>query len=222
MRLQWQLGIGAGKAMVAAALGGVVALSAADPTLISPPNQLAADAPEWRELGARMEQRGEVQADFEERRYFSFRQEPVVLRGEVRVSAEHGLSLHYLWPEARTLIIDDRGMIVREAGGRVSRPPDPRAAAANAALRQILSFDFQALHERFELYGRHDGINWSLALVPRDAGMRRVLGEIFVDGIAEAVRRIELRRSARQHVDIAIGPPAPMALSDEEAARFFR
>ncbi len=208
--------------MALAALGAAPGWSATDPGLIAPANQLAAEEPGWRELGRRIAQRGDVRADFEERRFFAVRRDPIVLQGEVRVSATRGLSLHYTAPEVRTVIIDDAGMVVRGAGGQAAPPPDPRAAAANSALRHILGFNFPALHENFELYGRRSGDHWSLALVPRDPGVQRVLGEIFVDGDAESVRRIELRRSARQHVDIVIGPPAPLALAPEDAARFFR
>ena len=58
-----------------------------------------------------------------------------------------------------------------------------------------------------ELYGRREGEVWSLGLVPRDSGVRRAIGSILVSGEDDAVRRIELRRSAKQHIDMATAPP---------------
>src|SRR6185436_10874432 len=112
-----------------------VALRAADQSLIAAERQLVPDAPEWRELGERFARRTDTTADFEERRFFPFRKEPTVLKGEVRVSPARGLSLHYTAPEERTMIIDERGMVLREGSGRESPPPDPRANAANDAMR---------------------------------------------------------------------------------------
>lgn len=202
---------------------GVAALSAGEPTLIAPENRLAAETPEWRELTARFARRGDVAAEFEEKRHFPFRAAPIALRGEVRVSRERGLSLHYAPPQERTLIIDAQGMLIREPAGGNSVPPDPRANAANDALRHVLAFNFDALATGYELYGRREGEAWSLGLVPRDPGVRRAIGNILVSGEGDAVRRIELRRSAKQHIDIVIAPPRPAAaFSAQELAKYFR
>jgi hypothetical protein len=198
-------------------------LPAAMPTLVVPENRLTPEAPEWQELAGRFALRGDATADFAETRFFPFRKEPVALRGEVRVSAARGLSLHYTEPPARTVIIDAMGMLIRDAAGRDSAPADPRANAANEALLHVLRFDFGRLAEGFELYGRRQGEAWSLALVPKDNGVRRAIGDILVDGEGDSVRRIELRRSARQRIDIEIRPPRPAAaFTAEEEKRFFR
>jgi hypothetical protein len=55
-----------------------------------------------------------------------------------------------------------------------------------------------------ELYGRREGEVWSLGLVPRDPGVRRAIGSILVSGADDAVRRIELRRRAKQPIDMAL------------------
>ncbi|MDO8541458.1 MAG: outer membrane lipoprotein carrier protein LolA [Opitutaceae bacterium] len=203
-------------------LAAVVAQAAAAPPLIAPQFRLEADPPAWRELAARFARRTDTTASFEERRYFPFRKEPVVLVGDVRVSPVHGLSLHYTSPDERTMILDDHGLLVREASGQAA-PLDPRAAAAVGPLRSILRFDFAELAAGYELYGRRAGETWSLGLVPRDATLRRALGDIFVEGEADTVRRIELRRSAKQHIDIVMAAPQPAAsFTPEERRRFFR
>ena len=179
--------------------------------------------PAWAALAAGLGRQRSVTAPFTENRWFPFRQTPTVLAGEARVSAAHGLSLHYLEPTERTVIIDDRGMLVRTPEGDRPAPSDPRTDTANAALLQVLRLNLAALAESFELHGRRDGAAWQLALVPRDAELRRTLGEIDVAGEGDDVRRIELRRSAVQRVEILIGPPRSTApFTPAELARFFR
>lgn len=213
---------------VAIALGCALAaltLRAAEepPPLIAPANRLAADAPAWQDLGRKFAHQPDTLANFEEQRVFPFRREAVVLKGEVRVSGARGLSLHYTAPEERTIVVDEKGILVREGAGQKSPPADPRAAAANQALLLVLRFDFAALEKSFEVYGRRDGDVWSLGLVPRDDAVRKAIGDIHVGGDGAAVRRIELRRSAKQHIDILIEPPrATTPFSAEDLARFFR
>ncbi len=191
--------------------------------LISPTHRLPPEAPAWRDLVERFQRQPDTLADFEEARFFPFRKEPTRLRGEVRFSRQHGLSLHYLSPEERTVIMDDQGMTLREPSGRTVPPPDPRANAANAAMRHILRFDFAAMERDFEVYGRRLGDAWSLALVPRAKSMRNAIGDMFVDGTGTAVQRIELRRSAKQHIDIVMsGLRPPQTFTADEVKRFFR
>lgn len=188
---------------------------------IDPQNLLAPDAPEWRPWAEEIARQPDLVAEFVERRHFPFRKEPVVLAGEVRVSRARGLSLHYTAPERRIVILDSQGVLVRDAAGQ-SAPPDPRAAAANAALLHILRFDLAALAREFELYGRREQEAWSLALVPRVAALRRAIGNIHVGGAGPAVRTIELRRSAKQHIDIEISASRAATFSPEEIQRYFR
>jgi hypothetical protein len=215
-RSKWFLGV--------VALACIAAAHAEDPPpLIIEANRLAVDAPDWRDLAEKFSRQPDITADFEERRVFPFRKEPVVLEGEVRVSRNHGLSLHYTAPEERTMILDDRGMLLRDAAGAKAPPPDPRATAANEALLLVLRFDFAGLEKKFDLYGRREGDVWSLGLVARDATVRKAIGDIHVGGEGATVRRIELRRSAKQHIDIVIAAPrGTTAFSEEEVKRYFR
>jgi hypothetical protein len=161
----------------------------------------------WDDLARMVAAQSEVTADFTEHRYFPFRKIPVVLTGVSRVSAARGLSLQYLTPTERLVILDSEGMLLRDATGDSTPPADPRGDAANRALRHVLRLDFPALAQDFELLGRRAGDRWSLVLVPRADDLRRTLGRISVDGEAGLVRRIELRRSALQSVEILISPP---------------
>lgn len=203
---------------------GVRALAASSDPLIDARYRLTPDAPEWRALAESFGRRPDTVTDFEERRFFSVRKEPIVLKGEVRVSPRRGLSLHYISPEERMMIIDEGGLVLRDSNGRDSPPADPRTNVVNEALRHILRLDFAALAPNFELYGRQaEGATWFLALVPRAKAVRGAIGDILVQGENDVVRRIELRRSARQHVDIVMAAPHPAAeFTAEELKRYFR
>lgn len=195
----------------------------ATPTLVAPPNLIDPAAAEWKDLAATLANRPDTLADFVERRRFSFKKQPVELTGEVRVSRAHGLSLHYLKPEERIVVLDEKGMRVQAAPGSAAPAADPRAEAASAALLDALRLDLPALAGRFEIYGRRDGGTWVFALVPREAALRRGIERITIEGAGAVVNRIELRHSAKQTIEILLSPPrATVPFTAEEVARFFR
>jgi glycosyltransferase involved in cell wall biosynthesis len=180
-------------------------------------------APAWAELLAAFAARHDSLAQFTERRHFPFRKQPVELTGTVRVSKQHGLSLQYVTPEARIVIFDDRGVVLRDARGDRSPPADPRAAAANAALAAVLRFDFPSLEKDFSVAGRREGSRWQLLFSPRTDAIRRTMGEIRVAGEGAHVTAIELRRTERQFIEITMhGNESRDAFSAEELARYFR
>src|SRR5688572_6121651 len=153
--------------------------------LVSPETRLTnpAEDPAWRELFARLAASKTQQSTFEERRYFPFRKAPVVLQGEIRIIPELGLSLRYLQPEPRILIIDKKGLLMRdETGQERVAPDDNRAQAATTALVNVLRFDFEALKKEFDVHGRHDGATWTLAFAPRDPTFANLLGILTVGG----------------------------------------
>jgi hypothetical protein len=211
---------------LALALAGILAATVrADDTAAptGPDHRLAPDDPGWGELAGDLRRQASVTADFTEERWFPFKRTPTVLHGEVRVSAEHGLSLHYLDPGEQIVIIDERGSLLRSPAGDRAPPADPRSGAANLALLHLLRLDLGLLARDFELYGQRTGAAWEIVLVPLDDDLRRALGQIAVQGEGAAVRRIELRRSAAQRVEITImAPRSTGAFTAEEIRRFFR
>jgi hypothetical protein len=179
-------------------------------------------APAWRDLVAGFAHHADTTADFTEQRRFPFRRDPVVLTGEVRVSVDRGLSLHYLTPEEHTVVLDARGVLIRTPAGDVAPPSDPHAAA-DTAMRHILQFDLPALAVDFEIYGERVAATWDLVFVPRTESLRRNVGRITVGGEGVTVRHIEIRRTATQSIQIAIGPPrGSAAFTADEIRRFFR
>jgi glycosyltransferase involved in cell wall biosynthesis len=219
-RRRWNLAGATGAVLLICA----TLLTAAEPDpLVAAAHRLAPGAPEWTDLVAVFAHKGDTMTEFTERRFFPFKKAPVELRGEVRFSSERGLSLHYLAPEERTVILDAQGLLIRAGADEKAAPADPRARAASEALLHILGFEVGALDRDFEIYGRRAGAGWSLALVPRTDQLRRGVGVITVAGEGAVVRSIELRHSARQYIEIVNAPPRPAAaFTADEARRYFR
>ncbi|MDB6165725.1 MAG: hypothetical protein JWQ83_865 [Lacunisphaera sp.] len=191
--------------------------------LVNAGHRLAPGNPAWRDLGEAFAHHPDTTANFTERRFFPFKKEPVELTGEVRVSVAHGLSLHYTAPEDRIMILDDQGVLIRAAAGDKAPPADPRAAGASGALRQVLRLDLAALEKDFEIYGERDGQSWNLALVPRTDAARKGIGRISVLGEAAVVRRIEIRRTAKQAIEINIeAPRSTTPFTAGEFKQYFR
>lgn len=191
--------------------------------LVASENRVAITTPGWAELFETLANKEDTIADFTERRVFAFHREATKLAGEVRVSGPHGISLHYTEPEQRIVVLDDDGVLMRDAGGEKALSSKRRDAAANAVLLDVLRFDFVALEESFEIFGRRENDAWELALVPRTDAIRRSVGRITIEGEASAIRRIELRRSAKSYIEIAIATPRETPpFTPEELGTYFR
>lgn len=203
-----------------------LARAAEMPDLVSPENRIVIgenDAP-WRELAAELRAHGNVTAPFTENRYLPFKKIPVVFTGRMRLSAEGALSLQYESPEKQLMLVDARGVMLRDSRGRTREvPSDPRANAATTALLHVMRFDLDALSRNFELYGRRDGDTWQLVFDPRPGELSRVLNRLVVTGKDAHVKQLEMRKSALQGIVIVIGEAdTQVEFSDEERREFFR
>jgi hypothetical protein len=133
------------------------------------------------------------------------------------------LSLHYLSPDERIVILDARGVLVRSGTHESAPPEDPRAGVVNQTLLHILQFDFAALEKDFDLYGGFEDRLWRLVLVPKSGAQRHAFARITVSGSGAVVRRIELFHSVHQRIEIEIAEPRPAApFTPDEVRRFFR
>ena len=193
--------------------------AAPGPELVAGENDAA-----WTPLFAALAGQGGVHSTFTENRWFSVKKTPVVLHGELRHSDERGLSLHYMQPEEQLLVVDDKGLLMRNAQGRTrTMAADPRAPRIDAALLPVLRFDMPALLKLFTLRVARDGDDWRLDFVPRTPELARHLSTLTVEGTGERVSRLEFRRSAKQRVEVLIGETQTgVAFTAEEEKRFFR
>ena len=198
----------------------------APPAVIAPETALKdpENDPAWRDLFRALAARKTRQSSFEERRYFPFRQAPVVLKGEVRIVPELGLSLRYLEPEARVMIVDAKGLLVREADGRERPAPnDSRAQAATSALVSVLRFDLEALKRDFVIHGRRDDGAWTLGFAPRDPAFAQLLGVLVVSGERNVLGKIEMIKSPTQRIEIVVRESMEDVLfTGDTLRRFFR
>jgi hypothetical protein len=188
-------------------LAGAIGARAADALVISPRTRLADPAhdPAWSALFTRLAPNRTRQSNFEERRFFSFRRQPVILKGEIRIVPGRGLSLRYLEPKPQTLIIDREGLLMRDEHGRErAAPPDPRARAATSALLHVLRFDLAALQQTFAVYGERHGEAWTLAFVPRADELAKLVGTLEVSGAGGRLDRIEMIKSPAERIEILI------------------
>jgi hypothetical protein len=178
----------------------------------------------WRPLFTALSNKGAIHSQFTEQRWFPFRKKAVVLEGEMRLAPGRGLSLRYLKPEESLVIVDERGLLLREASGAPrALPADPRAGAVNAALLPILRFDEAEFAKVFALHAARDGAEWRLDFVPRDPALARTIGRIVLQGADDVLCKIEFRRSVTQRVEILIGETATgVTFTEEDLQRFFR
>jgi outer membrane lipoprotein-sorting protein len=183
----------------------------------------AFDAAEWADLAAAFAVRPDVTADFTESRYFPFKERPAVMRGEVRVSRERGLSLRYTSPDDHVVIVDREGVVLRDKKRSATPPADVRGAVINRALMNTLNLNFAALAEDFRLEGERKGEAWTLILWPREKMVQQAFRQITVSGRGTEVERIELRRSQRQFIEIMMNRSREsVGFTAEEIGKYFR
>lgn len=178
----------------------------------------------WTSLFKTLSAPKTIFSEFREERWFGFRKTPVVLDGEMRLAPGHGLSLHYVKPKERTMVIDSKGALLRDARGRERQmPSDPRAVSIEQALLPALRFDLPAIRTYFVIHAARDGDDWRLDLEPKDSKLHRTMGNLMIEGHGATVKQLEFRRSAKQRVVIEIlstreGEP----FSADELKRYFR
>ncbi len=178
------------------------------------PQPISLDDPSWRPLFTALAAKGPIFSTFTERRYSKLRKTPVVLEGEMRLSPDHGLSLRYLKSE-RLMIIDTRGILLRDAAGRTRELPDN----ANTVLLSVLRFDLPALTQLFELRGTREGETWRLEFIPRDTST--AVKTLIVTGLNDSVTSLEFTTPQRIEITIThtrTGVPFPPA----DLTQFFR
>ncbi|HWA86282.1 MAG TPA: outer membrane lipoprotein carrier protein LolA [Opitutus sp.] len=202
-----------------------VALRAAPP---APPPESALQASiqlaDWKDIFAQLSAPATRTAHFEERRFFPFRKAPTILTGEIRIVPGRGLSLHYQQPLDYIVIVDARGVLMRDDHGRERTSPiDPHAQAATSALFHVLQFNLPKLEREFTLHGLRDHQLWTLGFEPRDSALDNLVGSIVVSGTAGTVSEIRLVKSGHQRIEIDLhDQQSGIAFTPADLARYFR
>ena len=205
----------------------VLCLAADGPAQLAesgPVVELGSAGGDWQLLFEKLAAQGTVFSRFTENRWFPFKKIPVVLKGEMRLLPSRGLSLRYTQPDDRTMIVDERGLLLRDDHGHSREvPPDPRSSNINAALLPVMRFDQKELAKVFVLHAVRVGSAWRLDFEPRDAALAHTIGRIIVWGEETKVQQLEFRRSNSQRVEIIIDESqAGVVFSADDLKRFFR
>lgn len=179
---------------------------------------------EWRPLFTTMADKGGVRSAFTEHRWLVIRPEPIELEGEMRMSPGHGLSLHYTSPESQTVIVDDKGIVMRDAKGRSRTVKSgSRATAVIQTLLPVMRFDFDRLLKEFSIAAGREGDNWTIQLTSNNSALLKSLGVLRITGAGEAIERLEFDRSEKQRIEIIVdATETDVTFSSEEMERFFR
>ena len=183
----------------------------------------------WRRLFSALAARGATFSEFVEKRHFSTRKEPVVLRGEMRLVPERGLSLRYTEPEETLTIIDAQGIFLRDARGRARQiKAGTRDAGLVTALLPVMRFDEENLFGQFTIHAARDGGNgdggdWRLDFVPRNEKLAEALGAIVVTGSGAEIKTIGFNTSPKLRVEVVVGENKPGAVfTEDEMGKYFR
>lgn len=176
----------------------------------------------WAEFYDHIHSRRWVEADFVERRFFSFRRGGVALTGTVWFGREEGLTLAYQMPRKEMLRIDESGVrIIREnKPDQSARIPEKERQVPDVLLA-LFRFDLVELEKHFEIRGRRDNNAWSLRLVPHEPG-EAPIQRVEFGGTDTDVTRIEIEQQRSRRIELELSNiDYPASLTSEELARRF-
>ena len=122
------------------------------------------------------------------------------------------------------MVMDDQGIFMRDGAGRTREAPaDPRTQIASSALLHVMRFDLKSLANHFSIYAAGSPDTWHFVFDPRDQAVAKTVSRIFVSGTDDEVRRIQMRKSALQRVEIEIGSVEQGAkFTEADLKKFFR
>ena len=178
----------------------------------------------WGPLLTRLAAKRAIYATFVEERYFPFKKTASVLEGEMRFAPDLGLSLCYTKPDLRMVILDDRGIVLRDGKGREkSAPNDAQVPEMARSMMSIFQFDFELLRSNFIVRGNREGDDWRIDLEPRNKAIAKSLGWISIVGQGDQIRHLQFKRAENQRVEISIRQTHELeAFSPADRKRFFR
>lgn len=178
--------------------------------------------PEWAEFYQQIHSRPWVEADFVERRFFSFRRGAVSLTGTVWFGRDEGLTLAYRMPREEMMRIDEKGISILRENKRTRSPKVPeKAREIPDVLLALFRFDLTELEKTFEVFGRREGDAWALRLVPHDLD-ESPIQRVDLEGTGLDVTRIEIEQQRSRRIELELSNLTyPSSLNSEELARRF-
>ncbi len=202
------------------------ALPADADALFTPTYQIQGQPPFLlRTIFRRLAAQNTASRTFSEARTSAIAKRPVTARGALRFSRLSGLSMAYENP-LRVLIIDDRGLIERGAGGRersIAVADRPELGALTDVYLNLLRGNSAKLFSVSDAYFAGDKRGWQLGLVPKDPDLAKRVGRAVISGRTREVQRIETTAGNGDTRRIDLGRlTTNKPFSPEEQKAFFR
>ncbi len=149
---------------------------------------------------------------------------PVKSSGRFCVVVDKGVLWTTVLPFPETLrltsdeIIESHG---DQVTSRLSARKEPTVGIINDLLFSLLRGDLSRLTSSFAIASTVEQRNWTAKLVPKEGGLKQVIGGIELRG-GEFVRQITIREASGDQTDIAFSGivTGPSALQPEEARQF--
>jgi len=201
-----------------------VATRAAEPAEKGPVIDSVLGAVEWAPLVTTLASKGAIYSTFTEQRWFGFKKTPVELKGELRYSPDQGLCLNYTGADAKMVILDSQGVLLRDAKGRQKAAPnDAKVSDLIRSVLTIMEMDLEQLRQTYQLHGVRKEADWRLDFEPRNKELAKTLGTITVFGAQEDVKHLVFRRGSTARVEIFItATRSVQAFNADERKRYFR
>ncbi len=150
-------------------------------------------------------------ANFTEKKFISFLDQPVESSGTLRFVAPARLEKHTIKPTAESLVLDGEVLTV-ERGKRkhVLQLKDyPEVAGMIESIRATLAGDRRALERVYRLTLQGTPARWTLVLVPLDARVASVVARIRVEGSQAEVQMVEIQQADGDASIMTIQAAAP-------------
>lgn len=174
----------------------------------------AAHAAEWGldQLMHALAQTRSGHAAFVEKKFIAILDQPVESSGELFYHAPDRLEKRTQKPRPESMLLE-RGTLTIEQKGKkhvLQLQRYPEIAAFIDSIRGTLAGDRAALERTYKLSLEGDEQGWTLALVPLDAKMKKVVDNIRIAGTHDALRSIEIRQADGDSSLMTVTPlPAP-------------
>ena len=153
-----------------------------------------AAALEVAELMATLARSTHGAATFTEKKYLAILDAPVESSGELRFVPPARLEKLTLKPSRERLVLDG-DVLTLERGRRthvLALKDYPEVAGMIESIRATLAGDRNALERVYQLSVSGSRARWSLALVPLDPRIGRVVARVRIDGAEGDVRTVEI------------------------------
>lgn len=166
----------------------------------------AKPTPEWSRVFDGLSVRRNIRSEFTELRHSGFRSKPVEVKGVMRFSPEHGVSIeHTDGVDVTVTLITEKGLFRREDGRFDPVDHDVPAVRAPRMLYPVFNFDRKSVAAGFTAEGGlGEGGAWTMTLRPRDPDVAGAVARVELAGAGDRIGRIVIVRDERTRIEILI------------------